>query len=154
MKCHEESEADMMIAVTACAQSPEDLLEYIDSLINREHSYGTQIYAASMAAYATYLYVSQQVNLSGLQKSLADLDFIRRTRGLTSPFIILQAALLLESPDGIEQMIEKQLPEWLKWAAKAARLRLAGYREAAIDPKLWEHWKRLAAYDEQEKPND
>ena len=67
----------------------------IDTLCNREHDYGTCVYAMSMAAEATFKYVAHKLGVSGFQASCADLDFLRRTRRMKAGFSILNYENLL-----------------------------------------------------------
>jgi hypothetical protein len=54
-----EKESDMRKAKVPWPQSEEELTEYINSLVYRNHDYGTCVYAMSMAAVAAFQYVSQ-----------------------------------------------------------------------------------------------
>jgi hypothetical protein len=63
----------------------EQLIEYVESLVNKQYDYGTCVYAMSMAAEAAFNYVSHRLGVTGFQASCADLDFLRRrTRDWTS----------------------------------------------------------------------
>ena len=150
MKNRAYGEDAMREAEVSCPQSMESLIEYINDLIGVEKTFGTGVYAASMAAVATFYYVSQRVNLSGFQKSIADLDILRRTRRIGCPFILLQADALLE-PDGLQFAVNRHLPEWLPWAAAVARRNLYTAIQDAVDPKLWAHWEELSKADEPPK---
>lgn len=72
-----------------------ELEEYIGSLVNREHDYGTCVYAMSLAAVATFNYVAHKLGTTGFQASCADLDILRRTRGMEYGFRILNYEHLL-----------------------------------------------------------
>jgi hypothetical protein len=61
-------------------KSKEELMEYIDSLLNRTHDYGTCVYAMSMSAVAAFNYIAHCIGATGFQASCADLDILRRTR--------------------------------------------------------------------------
>jgi len=80
------------------ARSPkniEELTEYIDSLVNQPQSYGTCVYAMSLASVATFNYVADRLGVTGFQASCADLDFIKRVRGLKHGFRIVDYGKLL-----------------------------------------------------------
>jgi hypothetical protein len=67
-----------------------ELQDYIEFLVEREHDYGTCVYAMSLASEAAYNYVASNLGVTGFQASCADLDLIRRTRRIKGPFIILK----------------------------------------------------------------
>ena len=69
----------------------EELNEYITSLTDRQHDYGTCVYAMSLAAVAAFQHVASKLGVTGFQASCADLDILRRTRSMEGPFIILKA---------------------------------------------------------------
>lgn len=72
-----------------------ELEEYIESLVNRKHDYGTCVYAMSLAAVATFNYVAHKLGTTGFQSSCADLDILKRTRNLKHGFRILDYGKLL-----------------------------------------------------------
>ena len=93
-------------------KSEKELMEYIDSMVNREHDYGTSVYAMSMSAVAVMQYISSKLGMTGFQASCADLDVIRRTRIIEGPFMItkLRDALYPQySPltRGVGEFVEK-----------------------------------------------
>lgn len=63
--------------------SIEELGEYVQGLVDRPHSYGTCVYAMSLAAVAAFNYVARELGVTGFQASCADLDILRQTRGWT-----------------------------------------------------------------------
>lgn len=66
-----------------------ELTEYISDLRDKQHDYGTAVYAMSMAAVATFNYMASFLGVTGFQASCADLDILRRTRSLKAPFMIV-----------------------------------------------------------------
>lgn len=76
-------------------ESMEELTEYIDSLVDRPHDYGTCVYAMSMSALATYYYVSKQLGVTGFQASCADMDFLKRSRHMELGFRIVDFASIM-----------------------------------------------------------
>ena len=72
-----------------------ELTEYVNSLVKREHDYGTCVYAMSLAATATFNYVARQLGVTGFQASCADLDILRRTRRMEQGFRIVDYNKLL-----------------------------------------------------------
>ena len=72
-----------------------ELVQYIHALVDREHDYGTCVYAMSMAALAAFYYVSSRLGVTGFQASCADMDFLNRTRGYKLGFRIVDYSKLL-----------------------------------------------------------
>lgn len=76
-------------------RSEADLMRIIRAVAKREHDYGTCVYAMSIAAEASYNYISHALGVTGFQASCADMDFLRRTRGWKMGFQILNYENLL-----------------------------------------------------------
>ena len=116
----------------------EELAEYIESLVNQPQSYGTCVYAMSMASVATFNYVADKLGVTGFQASCADLDFIKRVRGLEHGFRITDYKNLLfpqyyYDPDAFptaRQLLEKNLER----LQEDARGFIEEEREYAVHP--------------------
>ena len=128
----------------------EELTEFIKSLTEREHDYGTCVYAMSLAANAAFNYVSGVVGSSGFQASCADLDFLKRTRNYTHGFMILDYNKLLypqfldkEHFPGIWDCITNNKEELIK----AAKELLSTTKDA--HPDVIKHWKRIIALEKE-----
>jgi hypothetical protein len=87
-----QTEQQMRDAKVPWPLTKEQLVEYVESLATRTHDYGTCVYAMSMAAQAAFNYVSRMLGVTGFQASCADLDFIRRTRSMDGPFMLIKAS--------------------------------------------------------------
>ena len=120
----------------------EQLTEYIESLVHLNHDYGTCVYAMSMAAEAAYNYVAHCLEVSGFQASCADLDFLRRTRSMKGPFIILKAEDGLYPQSDLQEKLDKFLVEVSPWLNDEAKKKLAETERA--HPDVVAHWKMLA----------
>lgn len=153
MKCEAKTEQEMREAEAASPERIEDLSEYIDSLVNRDHDYGTCVYAMSMAATAAFNYVAHKLGVTGFQSSCADMDVIRRTRRINGPFRFIDADKMLYPQYSIERDVQQALVSWGPWAAEQATLRL---RDASAhqyaSPNVLAHWRRLAAAPIQSQP--
>lgn len=125
-----------------------ELVAYIESLTDREHDYGTCVYAMSMAATAAFNYVAKSLGVTGFQAGCADIDAFRRMRGIEGPFMVLQADNMLYPQYDLEGKLREFMrssdtQEWLKGEAK---LRLVDSEYA--HPRVLAHWKKLAGEDE------
>lgn len=60
-------EKGMREAKVPWPHTKEQLTEYVESLVNRTHDYGTCVYAMSMAAEAAFNYVAHHLGVTGFQ---------------------------------------------------------------------------------------
>lgn len=138
----EVTEQEMREAEVPSPKSQKELLAYIESLVNREHDYGTCVYAMSMSAVATFNYVAGMLGVTGFQASCADLDILRRTRSLKGPFSIQRGEDWLYPQYDPEERLRKfrvEISEWLSAEAK----QLLKERDSA-HPNVVAHWQKLA----------
>ena len=136
------TEAEMRAAADPWPYTREQLLQYIDSLTERPHDYGTCVYALSLAALAAFNYVARKLGVTGFQSSCADLDFIRRNRSIKGPFILLKAEDALYPQYNLSERLDEALAEWQPWLADEAKKKLAAKEQA--HPAVVAHWKKLA----------
>jgi hypothetical protein len=124
--------------------SLDQLQQYINSLVERPHDYGSCVYAMSLAAVAAFQYVASKLGVTGFQASCADLDFIRRTRNLKGPFMLIDAEKMLYPQYDIRNNLEEALEKWKPWAAEEAEKKLAEDTHDAADSVI-SHWIYLAS---------
>jgi len=136
------TEAELREAKDPWPYTKEQLSEYIASLVDRSHDYGTCVYAMSLAAVAAFNYVARELGVSGFQSSCADLDFIRRTRNMDGPFILLKAEDALYPQDDLHGKLTEALVKWAPWLKEQAAKSLASAYHA--HPSVIAHWKKLA----------
>jgi hypothetical protein len=138
------TEAEMRDAKDPWPRSPEELTKYIAELVDRPHSYGTTVYAMSLAAVAAFHYVAHRLGVSGFQASCADMDFLKRTRSYEHGFKILDAGNLLYPQYNLEQeardFVDKMRPQLAEEARKL--LRESGDH---AHPNVRRHWEELAS---------
>lgn len=137
------TEADMRSAKVPWPKTEKQLLEYIGSLVNRHHDYGTCVYAMSMAATAAFNYVSGMLGVTGFQASCADLDILRRTRHMDGPFMIIKAEDALYPQYNIHGKLSEALTEWKPWLRDEAKKKMVNSETA--HPTVRAHWEALAA---------
>lgn len=123
----------------------EELNEYINSLTERQHDYGTVVYAMSLAAQAAFNYVSKNLGCTGFQAGCADLDFLRRTRRINGPFIILKAEDMLYPQYGLTEKLKEAMEKWKPWAAEECTNLLKTERADSAQPDVKAHWEKLAS---------
>ena len=134
-------------------ESMADLGAIIEQLTERQHDYGTCVYAMSIAATAAFYYVAHKLGVTGFQASCADMDILTRTRGMKGPWAIRDYSNLLypqyadaEHFPGPDAIIEMHADYF---RAEATKL-LAERGQAHPNVKAW--WKKLAALPPQGEP--
>jgi hypothetical protein len=137
-----KTEAEMREAKVPWPLTPEQLTEYVESLVHKTHDYGTCCYAMSMAAEAAFNYVAHCLGVTGFQSSCADLDFLRRTRSMKGPFMILKAEDMLYPQYDLPEKLAKAMEEWKPWLKEEAAKKLNG--NSTAHPNVISHWKELA----------
>lgn len=138
-----KSEKEMREAPSPWPKTEEELMSYIDSLVQRQHDYGTCCYAMSLAATAAFNYVASRLGTTGFQASCADLDFIRRSRGIKGPFMMINAEDMVYPQYDIHGKVNEFLAESKPWAAEQAKKNLVEAGDHA-HPNVVAHWKKLA----------
>ena len=145
MKSESTTEAEMRDEKAPWPDTLEALNEYITSLVERKHDYGTCVYAMSLAATAAFYHVSSKLGVTGFQASCADLDFLRRTRSMDGPFIILKAEDMLYPQYDLPEKLREAMESWKEWAAKECAKKLEESGKQA-HPDVKAHWERLASH--------
>lgn len=144
------TEADMREAKAPWPYTKEQLVEYIESLVNREHDYSTACYAMSLAALAAFNYVAHRLGVTGFQASCADLDFIRKNRDMKGPFMLIKAEDALCPQTNPRQQLEDALAKWQPWLREQAQKELASNHDS-FHPNVIAHLRRLAEEGEDAK---
>lgn len=134
------TEQEMQEAKVPTPKTAEELAEYIASLKDQQHDYGTCVYAMSMAATAAYNYMASQLGVTGFQASCADMDIIRRTRGIDRFMIVDANKFLYPQYDPVAdlQNYKSRLAEWLHDEAQ----RLMD-ESGMVAPRVAAHWQGL-----------
>jgi hypothetical protein len=127
--------------------SMEELVEYINALVAKEHDYGTAVYAMSMAAVATFNYVAYKEGVTGFQASCADLDIIRRIRHIKGPFMLIKGYDMLYPQYDIESQVNEVVREWRPWAKEEATKLLNTENKEYVAEQVWQHWLWNRDYD-------
>lgn len=129
-----------------------DLVKYIQTLQQMDHDYGTCVYAMSMASQATFNFMARNLGVTGFQASCADLDFLRRTRLMKGPFMIIDLDKALYPQYDLHDDLDNFIHSNIGWVREQASEHLA--EEAAKEKgfaadRVVEHWKALVAQTEE-----
>lgn len=122
-----------------------ELGDYVRDLIEQEHDYGTCVYAMSMAATAAYNLVASKLGVTGFQARCADMDIIKRTRGLER-FMIVDLTNALYPQYDMHGRLREALDDMRPWLKEEATKLLADNSELA-NVNVVEHWRKLAAWE-------
>lgn len=147
------NEKEMREADVPTPKTNDELAEYIRGLVEREHDYGTAVYAASMAAVAAFNHVAHRLGMTGFQASCADLDIIRRTRSMNGPFMLVRGEDMLYPQHNIESKVREAQNEWLPWAREQARKKLAEPR-GHVHPDVVRRWRELAGTNDAKQSDE
>lgn len=128
-----------------------ELVAYIQTLTKRSHDYGTCVYAMSLSAQAAFNYVSGKLGVTGFQASCAEMDFIRRTRGMKSfritnyDDLLYPQYLTKEKFPSLQDLLDnKEMRARLREEAKA----LIAEKDGFAAPSVLAWWKALASHHE------
>lgn len=123
----------------------DELRAFVDRL--EKDDYGKVCYAISMACVALFNLLAHTEGITGFQASCADLDFIRRTRQMTGPFMILNGNDMLYPQLGLQRKVDEFVANNEQWAADEATKQLAAHASPSsmVHPDVWAHWEALAA---------
>ena len=143
----EMTEKELREAEVTTPKSIEELNQYIDDLVTRQHDYGTCVYAMSMSAFATFNYVARKLGVTGFQASCADLDFIGRSRMMKDGFRIIDYNKLLYPQYLTEEHFPsiKKLMMDNKESLKEKAKNLLDENGERANNQVIKHWKKLAS---------
>ena len=144
------NEKKMQASKAIWPRSIKKLVAYIEKLSDGEHSYGTCVYAMSLAAVATFNFMSHKLGATGFQASCADLDILSRTRNYKHGFMIIDYTnLLYPQYDNSEHFPTREdlIQKNIKRLGKAAKKLLQDSETAHPEVRAW--WKELVQKSEE-----
>jgi len=133
------TEQELRDAKVPWPKTRDELMAFMDSLMERPHEYGTCVYAMSMCAVAAYYYVSHVLGATSFQASLADLDILRRTRRMEYFRIVNWEGMLY--PQYENEMQKTIAPDIWKWLQSEAKRKLA--EKPVAHPAVRAHWQSI-----------
>lgn len=143
----ELNEAELRECEIDWPKTKDELLAIIDTLLERDHDYGTCVYAMSLSALAAFHYAASKVGSSGFQASCADMDFLRHTRNMKSGFQILDYDNLMypQYANRFDTSFMGLIRDNAKTLKPIAEKRLKESPDA--HPEVIAHWKMIAAIE-------
>ena len=146
MKSPSTNETELREEKAPWPKTIEELNEYIESLLAIPQAYGTCPYVMSLSAVATFHFISDQLGVTGFQASCADLDFIKRTRGIDGPFALMVGNRMCYPQYSLTRDLEECMEKWTPWAAKRCAQYLSENEDLEhVHPNVKAHWIAMAA---------
>ena len=147
MKCVGRTEEELMDEKAPWPETEDQLIEYLRSLAEIEHSYGSCPAAMSLAATATFNYMSMLFGATGFQSGYATMDFIRRTKGIEGPFIITKAENELYPQFNNRADLDKFLEshDVQQWLVDKAKENLKKNEGTEVHPNVLGRWEEYAS---------
>lgn len=123
-------------------QTKQELMDYIDKIIEGPHDYDTSAEAMSQAAIAAFNFTAYTLGVTGFQAGWAEMRFIQEMRDLELPFMILDSSRLLYPQYNLHNQAEEFIQESQEAVAIEAK-RLLEINEGA-SKQVRERWEDLA----------
>ena len=121
----------------------EQLQDFIKMLVEREHTYDTSMFAMSLAAVAAFNFVAGTLGCTGYQSSHADLDIVRRTRGIDHPFMLIQLSDYLYPQYNLHEKLEEFIGKNSDWIRETLSTYITEKSKEEVAPRVWNHWLEL-----------
>lgn len=140
------TESEMRDAVAPTPKSWEELQAYCENLFaNENDDYGKCAYCMSLAATAMFNFAAGRVGATGFLASCADMDILRRTRGMKHGFQIVDYGNFLypqymDRPE-VVALFDTVAPDLID----AAKKLLAESDGRTVHGDVLRHWRRIAA---------
>lgn len=138
------SEQELREADAPWPKTMDELTGFITALTERDHNYGTCVYAMSFSAVAAMYYAAHLLGVTGFQAGCAELDFLQRTRNLEGPFMIVNVANMIYPQYNIVGDLQEYIAESMPRIRDMAREKIATTPSDNVHPDVWAHWQKLA----------
>lgn len=146
-KIADMDELEMQACKAPKLNNVDELGGYITQLLEKQHDYGTCVYAMSLAATAAFNLVASKLGVSGFQASAADLDILRRTRGYEHGFMVIDANDLLYP----QYDVPGKVRDWIARTRASGQLAKAANNlletSGGAHANVVAHWRQLAGED-------
>lgn len=130
-------------------KTEEELLEVIQKALKGPYDYNTSAEAPVEAALAAFNYVASEVGLTGFQAGWGQMQFIKRSRGLKHPFMLLDSSLMLYPQYNLSNDVNEFMAKSKPHIAKEAKKNLEE-KGGRAHPNVLAHWEELANWYDNE----
>lgn len=129
--------------------NPKTLEEFVDLVKNIENShqsYNTITDALADTTAAYFNYFANKHGMTGYQASYAGLEFLKKTRGMEMPFMIVDSSKMLYPQYDLVSDVEEFLEESKTELAKVAKKNLEELDgNSLVSLKVVDRWKELVS---------
>lgn len=128
--------------------SIEELSDYIKEKLEGEYDYNTHVHAIADITLAAFNLAANKLGASGFSASIAELEFLQRSRRIDGPFALVKADSMLYPQYDLYKELDSLIEKWQTWAQEEAKNKLNQYEgsEDLVHPDVIAHWQRLAKY--------
>lgn len=122
----------------------DDFIKYVKEIEEQPHDYNSIAEALTDTTVAFFNYFASKHGMTGFQASWSGLQFLRKTRGMEHPFMIIDGGKLLFPQYDLHSDLEKFIEETKPQLAEVAKEKLEKVDEFT-SPRVVAHWKELAS---------
>lgn len=123
----------------------EDFIKMVEAVEGSHHTYETIADSLTDLTVAFFNYFASKHGMTGWQASWAQLQFIKKTRNMEAPFMIVDSSKLLYPQYDILVDVERFLEESKPELAKIAQERLDELKDDdLISLNVLERWKEIS----------
>ncbi|WP_144509847.1 hypothetical protein [Bacillus sp. FJAT-22090] len=126
----------------------DDFTNYLTELEEQTHGYNSIADALTLSTVAFFNYFASKHGMTGFQASWSGLQFIKTTRNIDAPFMIVDSSKLLYPQYDLEKDVHEFLENSKKELAAKARENLKDV-DKHTNSKVIERWKEIAEYNEE-----
>lgn len=128
----------------------EQLLEFINTEISKQHDYETAADAVSNITVAAFNYAASTIGITGFQANWAGLTAIREILSIEGPFAIVEGEKFLFP----QYDLHKQLDDWHEsWKHSLSEMAKEKLKESddMVHPNVKRRWEYYANLQSEEK---
>ncbi len=129
-----------------------ELTDFIQSMLDIKHDYGSCPEAMALASEATFNFIAGQLGVTGFQAGWASMQLLRRTKSIEGPFMILRGHNVLFPQYDLAGEALKFIDETTRGYGRTEAIKkLERENLQHVAGTVEEHWRKLAAQPEPEK---
>lgn len=125
----------------------EDFTRYVEELESGSHGYNSIADALTLSTVAFFNYFASKHGMTGFQASWSGLQFIKQTRNIDAPFMIVDSSKLLYPQYDLESDVREFLEESKKGLAEKARENLKDANKHTSS-RVIARWEELAKQED------
>lgn len=131
-------------------KTKEDFNKYLEELESKNHTYETITDALTDATLAFFNYFAVKHDMTGYQCSWAELQFLKKSRGMQAPFMIVDSSKMLYPQYDLHKDLDEFLEDSMDELSKIAKENLDN-NDGYISKRVLNRWKELVGYKKEMK---